>query len=219
MPPPRRKSPLRPRKAERLPLAIRIPPSSVQLAISAPACHSLVVRVTNAAVGAVARRPPGAAGAAVTKPREGPRVRKAKEPESLLSLRSRAELQASDRQMASCCRTVSASSLAIGIAYGLRRFAIVGYRSARDRRSYPLRHDFGHREQLQQRAFDCRLASCRSDLRAEQIGHIKHIDHPLAERRHMRRRDVEIELRQGCRKFVEQSRAVEPDHLDHGVAV
>ena len=42
-----------------------------------------------------------------------------------------------------------------------------------------------------QRAFDRHLARRRSDLRAQQIGDVEHVDHAFAERRHMRRRDVE----------------------------
>src|SRR5690242_2689776 len=74
-------------------------------------------------------------------------------------------------------------------------------------------------EQGDERALDCRLSSRRGDLCAEQIGNVEHVDYPLAEGCDMRGRDVEIELGEGRGQLVEQAGAVEPDNLDHRVAM
>src|ERR1700756_2794473 len=74
-------------------------------------------------------------------------------------------------------------------------------------------------QELDQRALDRRLARRLVDLRADQIRDVEHVDHPLPERRHMGRGDVEPEPRDGRGQFIEQAGAVEPDHLDHGEAV
>jgi hypothetical protein len=58
------------------------------------------------------------------------------------------------------------------------------------------------REQRQERPLDRRLPGRSRDLRAGQVGHVEHVDDPLAERRHMRRGDVEVELRQRGDQFV-----------------
>ena len=92
-------------------------------------------------------------------------------------------------------------------------------RRQRRRRDLGCGRLLGRREQLQQRALDRHLARRRGDLRAEQVGHVEHVDHALAERRDMRRGDVEAELRQRRGQLVEQARPVEAGHLDHRVAV
>ncbi len=87
------------------------------------------------------------------------------------------------------------------------------------RRPYRARELRRGQQQLDQRALDRRLAGRLVDLRADQIRDVEHVDHALAERRHMGRGDVEPEPGDGRGQLVEQAGAVEPDHLDHGVAV
>src|SRR5579871_3888444 len=50
------------------------------------------------------------------------------------------------------------------------------------------------RELVEEGALDCGITGRCDDLRAEQIGDIEYVDGALAERRHMRRCNVEIEL-------------------------
>src|SRR5437879_661046 len=74
-------------------------------------------------------------------------------------------------------------------------------------------------EKRQQRALDRRLTRWCGDLRAEQIGHVKDVDDALAEGRHMRRGDVEVELGDRRGQLVQQTGTIEPGDLDHRVAV
>ncbi len=74
-------------------------------------------------------------------------------------------------------------------------------------------------QQMDQRALDRGLSRRRVDLRAEQIGDVEHVAGALAEGRDMGRGDIEVELRDRGGQFVQQARAVEAGHLDHGVAV
>src|SRR3954471_22469036 len=74
-------------------------------------------------------------------------------------------------------------------------------------------------EQRQERALDRGLARRRGDLRAGEVGHVKHVDHSLAEGRHMRGADVERELRDGRGELIKQARPVEAGDLDDGEAV
>jgi len=53
----------------------------------------------------------------------------------------------------------------------------------------------GRTEELQQGTPDRRLAGAAVIFRAEQIGDVEHVDHALAEGRHMGRSDVEVEFR------------------------
>src|SRR5262249_57134697 len=76
----------------------------------------------------------------------------------------------------------------------------------------------GGREQGDERALDGRLPRRRGDLRPEQIGDVEHVDHALAEGRHVGGGDVEGKLRQGRRQLEQQAGAIEPGDLDHGVA-
>ena len=57
------------------------------------------------------------------------------------------------------------------------------------------------------------------DLCAGEVGHVEHVDGPLAEGRDMRRGDIEIEPIKRLGQFVEEADAVEPVDLDHGEAV
>src|SRR5262245_5639731 len=70
-------------------------------------------------------------------------------------------------------------------------------------------------EQGEQWTLDRGLACRRRDFGAEQVGDVEHIDHPFAEGSDMGRGDVEVELRQCRRQFVEETRPVETGHFDH----
>ena len=74
-------------------------------------------------------------------------------------------------------------------------------------------------EQRQERALDRGLARRRGDLRAGEVSHVKHVDHSLAEGRHMRGADVERELRDGRGELIKQARPVEAGDLDDSEAV
>ena len=65
-----------------------------------------------------------------------------------------------------------------------------------------------------QAAADGGFARRVGDLVAEQVGHVEDVDGALAERRDMRRGDVEIEIRDLAGEVVEQARAVEAGGLD-----
>src|ERR1700693_138361 len=74
-------------------------------------------------------------------------------------------------------------------------------------------------EYAEQRAADRGLARRRDDLRAGEVRHIEDVDGALAEGRHVRRGDVEVEARDGVGEIIEQAGPVEPRYLDHRVAV
>src|SRR5262245_66300306 len=70
-----------------------------------------------------------------------------------------------------------------------------------------------------QGAFDRGLARRRGDLCPHKVRHIKHVNYAFAKRCDMRGGNVEIELRQRCRQFIEKARTVKTGDLDHGVTV
>src|SRR6478735_2764414 len=55
-------------------------------------------------------------------------------------------------------------------------------------------------EQCDQRALDCSLSGRHRYFGAQQVGDIEHVHNALTERRNMRRRDIEVELRQRGRQ-------------------
>src|SRR4051794_6156173 len=68
-------------------------------------------------------------------------------------------------------------------------------------------------EQMNQRALDRGLPGRRVDLRAEQVGNIKHVAGALAEGRYMGGGDVEVEFRDRGGELIQQARAVEAGNL------
>ena len=75
------------------------------------------------------------------------------------------------------------------------------------------------REQRQKRSLDRRLARRRRDLRAGQVGNIKHVHHPFAERSDMGRGNIEIELRKCRCQLVEEAGPIKSGDFDDRVAV
>src|SRR5262249_53972690 len=77
----------------------------------------------------------------------------------------------------------------------------------------------GERKKLQQRALDRHLAGGRSDLGAEQVSDIEHVDDTLAEGGDVGGGDVEVELGQRRGQLIQQSGPIKAGHLDDGVAI
>src|SRR6266700_8215218 len=93
----------------------------------------------------------------------------------------------------------SGAPAAMQIGHGLREQ--LSWRSFRpDHTVSPHRHRLlrrrllGCAEQRQQRTLDRGLPRRRGDLGAKEISYVEHVDHALAEGRHMRGGDVEVEL-------------------------
>src|ERR1700722_12483344 len=72
---------------------------------------------------------------------------------------------------------------------------------------------------MKERTADSGLSRRRRNLRAQEIGDVEHVAGALAEGRDMGGSDIEVELRDRRRQFVQQTRTVEAGNLDHGVAV
>src|SRR6202022_1572785 len=68
-------------------------------------------------------------------------------------------------------------------------------------------------EQVEQRALDRGLPRRRVDLRAEQVGDVKHVAGALAEGRDMGGGDVEVELRNRGGELIQQTRPVDTGNL------